>query len=65
MSLVREVYDSDEMIEFYGEPIENFREEWEFEVDGIKYVHPYKRHINGLTTQAVRPMFELKVDNGC
>jgi hypothetical protein len=64
MALVRKLYDDPDVINYFGEAIETFREEWEFEVDGIKYVHPYKRNINGQANQIVRPMFELKYDDG-
>jgi hypothetical protein len=63
MALVRETWDSEEFIECYGEPIETFREEWEFEVDGINYIHPWQRR-SYRVAQVVRPMFELKSDNG-
>lgn len=63
MALVREVYDSDDFIECYGERVEVFREEWEFEVDGIWYIHPWKRNY-AVGAPIVRPMFELKYDNG-
>ena len=63
MPLIREVYDTSDFIDFYGEPIETFREEWEFEVDGIKYVHPWRRPY-GEHPQVVHLMFDLKYDDG-
>lgn len=40
MALIKKLHDSKSDVEWYGEPVISFREEFEFEVDGIVYRYP-------------------------
>jgi NAD-dependent DNA ligase len=63
MALVKKLLDSSGNIEWYGEVVEEFRAEDEFEVDGIVYKYPHFRHSEQLNEEirSVTPnyMFDL------